>query len=546
MNDRDRLRVSRRGLILASTTGLTAPRSLAPYPLAAAHQPVTAPWRIADGLRLAGPVSGLASLDPALSRDLATNFLLRQVFRGLVALDRDLSPQPEIAESVTVSEDGLVYDFVIRESARFHDGRPITPEDVRFSLSRALDPRTTGGASEALAGVTYLQDVQGAADQLAGRSDRLAGVAITGERSLSITLEGPSATFLMRLASVPASIVDADQVGRDDDWTVAPNGSGPFAVVGWDASESLELAAADTWWAGLPALPRIEVRLGSAASQPVNLFQGGEIDLVDDVPPELVELIEDPATGAPAAELMATGLFATSYIAFGNRQPPLDDPHVRRALQHVFPADLVAGASFNGQVDAANGLLPPGLLGSGWPISPISIDADAARSELRASRYGSAGSVPPIAIYAADIAAVEALRDVAGPELGLRVEAIQVGWTDFLTGLAERRFPAYALYWGADYPDPSSLIDTLFGERSPENFTGYVNPELESLLAEARTADAGERIEIYIRANQLLVDDAALIPLYHPIGYTLARAGLGGVGATPMGILGLETIAEAP
>lgn len=541
----DSLRLSRRGLIVAGATGLSARRPWAPaQPVLAVRQTGAAPWRIADGLRLAGPVSGLPSLDPARSRDLATNFLLRQLFRGLVMLDVDLQPRPEIAESVVVSSDGLVHDFVIRESARFHDGRPITPDDVQFSLSRSLDPRTTGGSLESLAGVTYLRDIQGAAEQLGGRSDRLAGVAITGERTLSITLDQPSATFLMRLASVPASIVDARQVDEDDDWVAAPNGSGPFAVVSWDPASSIEFAAADSWWSGKPAVPRIGVRLGSTASQPINLFQGGDIDLVDDVPPELVDLIQDPATGTAIGELIATGLFATSYIAFGNRQPPLDDPHLRKALQYVFPASLIASSSFNGQVNGADGLLPPGLLGADWPISPLVSDVDAAWAELRASRYGTAANVPPIAIYAADIASVEALRDVAGQELGLRIEAIQVGWSDFLTGLAERRFPAYALYWGADFPDPESLVDTLFGEGSPENFTGYVNPGLELLLAEAREASAPERIEVYARANQLLVDDAALIPLYHPIGYTLARPGLGGVATTPMGILGLETIAE--
>ncbi len=540
----DRLRVSRRGLIIASITGAAGRSPFAPMAAVKATQSGAGRWRIADGLRLAGPVSGLLSLDPALSRDLATNFLLRQVHRGLVALDRNLAPRPEIAESVTVSSEGRVLEFVIRELARFHDGRPITPEDVQFSLSRALDPRTTGGSIESLAAVTYLGDIKGAADHLAGRSDRIAGVAITGERALSITLDAPSATFLMRLASVPASIVDAAQVTRDADWAAAPNGSGPFKVTRWDPAEALDLVAADTWWAGKPDLPGIRALLGTGASQPVNLFQGGDIDLVDDVPPELVDLIEDPATGAPNGKLIATGLFATSYIAFGNSQPPLDDLHLRRALQRVFPSRLVTSATFGGAVNDAAGLLPPGMLAADWPTSLTAGNARAAREELGRSRYATAGDVPPIAIYGADIAAVEVLRDVAGQELGLRIDAIQVGWNDFLSGLAERRFPAYALYWGADFPDPESLVDMLFGAESPENYTGYANPDLERLLAEARTASPPERIDVYARANQLLVDDAALIPLYHPVGYTLARAGLGGFDVTPMGILGLETIAE--
>lgn len=463
-----------------------------------------------------------------------------------MALDVALEPRPELAESVTISDDGRVHEFVIRESARFHDGRPITPADVQISLSRALDPRTSGGSIDVLAGVTYLQDIDGADDQLAGRSELLSGVAITGDRSLSITLSRASPTFLMKLASVPASIVDGGQVGIDDDWTSAPNGSGPFSVASWVPDDTLELAAAETWWAGKPALPRVQVRLGASASQPVNLFQGGSIDLLNEIPPELIGLIEDPATGVPSGEFVATDLFATSYIALGNSVAPLDDIHVRKALQYVFPHELVAHASFNGAVNVASGVLPPGMLNHAWPTTMISGDSEAARNELRQSRYGRAENVPPVMIYAADIAVVESLREVAAQELGLEVEAIEVGWPDFLAGLAERRFPAYSLYWGADYPDPESMIDMLFGERSVENYTGYANPGLEDLLSEARLVSGDERAAAYARANQLLVDDAAVIPLYHPVGYSLARPGIGGVTVTPMGILGLETIYEQP
>lgn len=509
----------------------------------AAGQPETAPWRIDDGLRLAGSVTGPASLDPALSRDLPTNFLLRQVFRGLTSLDANLEPVLELAESLDLSQDGRVYRFALRGQARFHDGRAVTPEDVQHSLSRALDPRIAGGSPEALAGITYLQDIEGAQDQLAGNSELLSGVAIAGDRAVTITLTQRSPTFLMKLAAVPASIVDSQQVQETADWAMAPNGSGPFSVVEWIPSESIELLAADTWWRGRPALPRVEMRLGSGASQPVNLFQAGEIDVLDGLPPALAGLVEDPATGVPYGQLLETGLFATAYIALGNTGPPLDDIHVRRALQYVFPNELVAAASFNGAVNPATGLLPPGLLGAPWPASLTSGNIELARDELRQSRYGSADDVPPIAIHAADIAVVESLRDTA-EAIGLPVEAIQVAWPDFLAGLAERRFPAYSLYWGADYPDPESLIDMLFGEHSADNYTGYANPDLEVLLDEARLAQGDDRVAVYSLANQLLVDDAALIPLYHPVGYTLTRPGIGGVTVTPMGILGLETIHE--
>lgn len=511
----------------------------------ATRQDTAMAWHPADGLRLAGPVDGFASLDPALSRDLSTNFLLKQVFRGLTGLDNSLAAVPELAESVDESGDGLHYSFQLREDARFHDGRAIEPEDVRYSLSRALDPGIAGGDPGALAAVTYLGDILGADEMLSGTSKVLSGIEITGERSLRISLGRRSPTFLMKLASITASIVDARQVNQASDWLNSPNGSGPYAVSSWTPGDSLELQAAETWWPGKAAVDRVSVRLGVAASQPFNLFQEGEIDLLYRIPSDLVGLVEDPAAGVPYGSLLETELFATSYIAFGNTTPPLDDVHVRKALQLVFPADLVGAATYNGSVLPATGLIAPGMLGESWRVQRSATSAEAAREELGRSRYGSGQNTPPIAIHAADIGEVESLRDIAWQELGVTIEAIRVGWPEFLSGLVERRFPAYALFWGADYPDPESMIDMLFGAGSADNYTGYSNPEMESLLEIARDTEGTERIAALANANQLLVDDAALIPLYHPVGYAVVRAGIAGVVATPMGILGLESIGAA-
>jgi oligopeptide transport system substrate-binding protein len=408
---------------------------------------------------------------------------------------------------------------------------------VRDSWTRALDPATAGGNRDNLAAITYLRDIAGAGDVLSGASTRLAGVQVTGDRTLSIALSDPSPAFLMKLASVPASIVDTS--------ASIPNGSGPYAVEAWDPAASLTLRASPTWWAGEPATTSIQIRLGISASQPLNLYQAGEIDLVRNVQPELVDLVEDPASGISYGDLMVSNKFAVSYIALGNTEPPLDDVHVRRALRMVFPSALVAKSTYRGEAIPATGLLPPGMLGESWDVPPEVSGTGAARAELAKSRYGDAAALPPIPIHAADPTAVEALRDVAAAELGLTVQAIAVAWPDFVPGLAKHRFPAYALYWEADYPDPESMIDMLFASDSADNYTGYTNPELDALLLEAHVSDRAGRVAAYHLANQLLVEDGAVIPLCHWRAHTLVRKGIAGVTPTAMGIRGLESIHAA-
>lgn len=502
-------------------------------------------WRPADGLRLAGPVQGPQSLDPALARDLATNFLLRQMFRSLIRFDSELRPVPELAESITVSRDQLTYRVTIRSSARFHDGRPIDAEDVRISLSRALRPETARGADGSLPGATYLGDIEGADQVQAGATDMLAGVVVLDSGTVDITLSRPSATFMMKLASVPASIVDRHQSTVDTDWT-APNGSGPFRLVSWPLGGAIELAAAETWWAGTPHVPEIAFRIGSSASLPLNLYQAGEIDLVDDLPPDQAPLVADAASGIAVGDLIQTDLFAVSYIALGNTAPPLDDLKVRRAIRLAFPVSRVSEAMFNGAVRQAFGLIPDGMLDAIWDEPPVPVDIRAAEEAIGRSRYGTAERVPAITIHAADVAPVEALRETLWETLGLTVDVVSVDWPDFLAGLAERRFPAYALYWGVDYPDPENLLWTLFGSDSPENYSGYTNHEFDALMEIARsTLDRSERAAIYADAHRVLLDDVAVIPLYFDRQTTLLRPGLSGIEVTPMGILGLETIGPA-
>ena len=506
-------------------------------------QPSSEPWNIRNGLRLAGPTGAVRTLDPALSRDLPTNFLARQLFRGLVRFDERLSVIPELAATMRVSDDGLRYAFELRAGIAFHDGRPIDAADVSESLSRALRPATAGGTVDGLAGPTYLRDIVGADEVMAGAATMLAGVTAHDERHLTVSIREPSATFPMKLASVPASIVDRVQVTSDPTWAARPNGSGPFVCTAFVPGQELVLGPHPSWWAGAPAVPRVHIRLGPSAGQPANLFTAGEIDIASGIPPAQRDLLRDPASGFDPADLIETPLFAVSYIALGNREPPLDDRHIRRALRFGFPSARVAEATFDRAVRPATGLIPDGMLGQNWDVAGMDPDLEAARAEIRASRYRSASRVPPITIHAADIWPVEALRDVVGRDLGLVIEPVAVNWPDFLNGLASETFSAYTLYWGADYPDPESLLWMLFGSDSPENYTGYRNDEFDSILSRARNErDQTERIGLYQIAHRLLIEDAAVIPLYADIGYTALRPGIDGVTMTPMGLLGLEAI----
>lgn len=492
-------------------------------------------------LRLAGPVEGITTLDPSLARDISSAFLARQVYRGLTRLDANLVPVPELAERIEMAPGGLDYTFMLRKDAVFHDGRQITAEDVIFSFTHALDPASAGGVSALLGGPTYLSDMVGAADVIAGRSDRLAGVRVVDERTVTIRLAAPRATFLMKLAAAPAAIIDSRDVFRGGEWWRSPNGSGPFKVVEWVPEERLVLGRFDAFFGGAPPLERIEIRLGVEAFQPFNLYQDGQID-IETVPQNVIDRVTE--AGSPLRdEMVQTPLFGLYFVAFRIDTPPMDDIHVRRALTLAFPRAKVAEVSLNGNAAVADGLVPDGMLGQRWDPQVVSVNLEEARRELAASQYGSAAGVPRLTLYTAGHGPAEAFRDVLQEDLGLDVEVISLDWPEYLDGLARRSFPAYGLYWLADYPDPESLLWTLFGSDSPDNYVDYRNPAFDDLLRQAAAEpDTERRAMLYQQAQQVLLSDFVVLPIYNDIAFTLAKPEVKGLEVTSLGIIRLETV----
>ena len=491
-------------------------------------------------LRLAGTIVDPVPLDPAVARDVNSAFMTRQVFRGLTRFDENLEPVPELARRIEISADGLTYLFQLHEDARFADGSPITAEDVVYSLTRALNPETAQEAGAALAGPSYLADIAGAAALIRGETDELAGAEAVDERTVRIRLEEPRATFLMKLASAPAAVVDPDDVARGGEWWRDPNASGPFVVESWEPEDELRLAANENYVGGEPALRRVTFRLGPSAANPFNLYQADEIDVAT-VPIPAIERVSDPASPL-LEELDVSPILSTTYIAFRTDVPPMDDPEIRRAVLLAFPRWKVSGILLNGHQETAHGLIPPGTLNRDWPNVAPEQDLDAAREAIARSSYGRPENVPPIRIYGASPFGSEALREVLERELGLTVEVFDVHWPQFNQGLARKEFPAYELTWVADFPDPETFLWNLFASESPDNYSEYSNPEFDALLEQAAaTFDVEERADLYADAEAVLIADNALLPLVHDVRYTLMKPWVRGLDITPLGLLYLET-----
>lgn len=485
-------------------------------------------------LTLAGSANGPLTLDPALVRDAESAFLARQIFRGLVSLDDELQPQPELADRIEISADGRRYTFHLRPDAVFHNGAPITAQAVAASLNRASDPALDAGGG--LPAETYLTDIAGVDARLRGQSDSIAGITVVDAATIELNLAHPSADFLFKLAGAPAEVVDVTSA-TGADWWQRPNGSGPFTLDAYTPGKTMTLRGFDRFYRGAPALREVRVLGGNDAAQPLNLYEANDLD-VTEAPSYAIDRALTPSD-ALHADLVVTPQLSTTFLLMNPNVAPFDNRDLRLAIAHAFDRAKDVRVGYDGRVALADGLTPPGIGGRDWPAQLPAYDLKVARQLL--ARAGPLAARP--AFYEPGGGVSGTLKAVLRRDLGLDVDAVDVQWGEFSRLLTSRQLPALVLTWVADYPDPENFLGSMFYSTSPDNYVGYANPRVDALLQQAQQeTDPATRDELYLQAQQLVVDDGVLLPLYHDVSYTLIKPWVRGLTITPVGIVSLESV----
>ena len=167
-----------------------------------------APYGIARDRAFTMPLGEPSTLDPAVARETTSHFYVSSIYSGLVRLDQALSVSPNLAESWAVDETGTVYTFTLRDDITFHDGKPITAADFKYSIERATDPELHSDTA-----LLYLSDIVGAVAKLEGEADQVSGVEVVDDRTLRITIDSPKEYFLAKLAYPTSFVVDSASVG---------------------------------------------------------------------------------------------------------------------------------------------------------------------------------------------------------------------------------------------------------------------------------------------------------------------------------------------
>ncbi|MCH7984691.1 MAG: peptide ABC transporter substrate-binding protein [Chloroflexi bacterium] len=460
------------------------------------------------------------TLDPHVVTDGTSLEIVIEIFSGLVHLGPDTSNpfEPDLAESWSISGGSTVYVFKLRNDLKFSNGDPVTAQDFKWSFERAAHPDT----ASTIAG-EILGDIVGIQDIIEGNATTASGIEVIDERTLRITIDAPKAYFIAKLTYPTAFVLNRKNVeSAGDSWTDDPVGTGPFVLKEYRVGQRIRIARNDNYWGRAAYLDEVVFNLAGGVA--MAMYENDEID-VTGVGFNDLDRVQDPTQEISNDLVDVPADFGISYIGFNLAEAPFDDANFRRALNHAVDKQLIAEQVFLNQVKPASGIIPPGFPGYSPEISGLEFDLELAQDLLAQSAYADPETRPRIVITEPGTGGTPSLTTRIVAEmwlrnLGVEIEIQQVDWATYLDDLYRGRLQVWGgLSWQADYPDPQSFLDVLFRSDSSINHGGYSNIQVDEYLIAAQIEqDRVRRIGLYNDAEQLIVSDAAWLPLWWGVG----------------------------
>jgi ABC-type transport system substrate-binding protein len=472
-------------------------------------------------------------LDPTQAE--SSIFILEQIYDGLVRLDKNLSIVPCLAEYWEISPDGKKHTFYLRRGVKFHHGRELSAEDVKFSLERILDKKTNSPYYQ-----FFLPRIVGAKEFREGKTKDVAGFKVRDKYSFEIHWTKPfvSALYLMSMhfcKILPRDLV-IDQGRR---FFLKPSGTGPFKFDYWLRTPKLDIAGVrlkrnESYFGGRPYLGAIEF----CPLFTLDHFLNREIDSIPVLSEKL--LTSD-------FQVFQDGLLQPVFLGMSCHIPPLDRTIIRQAILHSLDKSEIARDIFDMKYvrQVMNNYIPSRLPGFFPRDDEQSYNPDKAKQMLQEAGFSTEEKFPPLTLLV-DLPRTEmklkiyrALRKQLD---GLGIK-LRLNYYGSLKEIKSYNKP-YLVYTGRvmSFPDPEDIIRPLFFSKSIFNVFNYANPELDRLLQEAEVERSWtKRINLFHEIEQILITDVPAIPLFSHQNRMAMQPYVRGVEVPSLGYYYLDT-----
>ncbi|HKH62883.1 MAG TPA: ABC transporter substrate-binding protein [Flavitalea sp.] len=475
--------------------------------------------------------SGIATLDPAFAKNQSIMWAVHQIYNTLVETDPSLNIVPSLAKTWDVSSDRLEYIFHLRTDVFFHDndafsggkGRKMTAGDVEYSFRRIVDRNT------ASSGAWIFNK----------RIDSIEGFKALNDSTFQLRLITPFTPVLGLLSMQYCSIVPREVVEKHGrDFRNHPCGTGPFQFKSWEEGQALILLKNEKYFesdsAGqrFPYLDAIKTTFYDSKATEFLLFQQGKLDFINDIDASFkdevltkkgelrkewegkIVLYKHPYLNT---EYLGMLIDSTNELV---RNSPIRIKKIRQAINYGFDRrKMILYLRNSIGIPAESGFVPAGLpshdssIVKGYDYNPTK-----ARQLLREAGFGDGKAVPPIKLLT-----ISVYGDLASfiakelEDIGLKVQVEIVQKSLLLEYTAKSQALFFRASWIADYPDAENYLSVFYGKNpAPPNYTRYKNPAFDALYEHALlVTDDSVRLKLYQQLDQMVINDAPVIPLWY-------------------------------
>ncbi len=520
-------------------------------------------------------LENIRSLDPVGINDVVSHHVAHQIYDLLIDLDTNLQLKPMLAKRWEVSPDALTYTFYLRNDVLFQDnscfpggkGRKFTSQDVKYSLSRVLDPRTGSlgfdfyknyvvGAKE------FNEEITKATSE--NRSPNLtdvSGYKVINDTTFQIKLTKPFSPFIYYMCLGFAYIVPKEAVEKyGKDFFQNPVGTGPFVFQNWTPDLEINMKKNPNYWYKdefgnqIPYLDAVKFRFIKDLSQQLLEFKNGTIDESYRIPNELFKTIvnEDKTLTPEYSKFIVqrkTSL-STQYYGFLTTSKTFSDIKVRQAFNYAIDREKILKYVLQGSATdpAIYGMVPPVMPNyDAKKIIGYSFDLAKAKQLMSDAGFPGGKGFPEVTLNineggGRNTQIAEAIQDML-KEIGVTVKLQLLQFAQHLDNIDAGRSDFYRLGWIADYPDPESFLNLFYGKNVPANLKDvspinsfrYKNSKYDELFEKAiSTTDVKEKNNLYREAEQLAVNDAVCLFIYYDEDWRLIQPYVRGNALDPM------------
>ena len=500
------------------------------------------------------------TLDPALNAAVDGGNTLITIEEPLLIIDENNEIQPGQAESYEVSDDGLVWTFHLRDGLKWSDGSDLTAKDFEYSFKRLACPDTAAPYAETVVGmIDGYEDAIGNPDADGNTTtdpdwDALNVHASEDGKTLTVQLAYPCSYFDKLCAFAAMSPVQQATVEANGDaWCTQPDTyvcNGPYMITDWVPSERIVLSKNPNYKGGWDSSKivsdTITLLLLEDSSAAYAAYNSGEAQLIKDVPTDEIPSLTKAEDGG---DFYVDTILGTYYISLNDQKEPFTDAKVRKALSLAIDRDYVANTIMQGTYTPAYNRVGPGIVDENGMFydnanggkTYISDDYDAnleeAKKLLADAGYPNGEGFPTIEYSTNDAGyhtpVAEYVQQAWG-ELGITVNINKVEWASFTPMRRAGDYDVSRNGWVMDYNDPSNMIE-LFTTTNGNNDGKYSNPEFDAAVEASKVADKSVHFQKLHEAEDILMEDAACIPVAYYNDFWLQSPSLKGTWHSPYG-----------